>query len=173
MKRPVFCVLLGMLALGCYSDKGLSPPGNNPGIQGKITFLNAWPDSTRLVMTVAMKHYPAGITDDDSLLAFITDAFYSGGLAYSEPIPPGSENYNYRMPLEPGLYEWILVVWFPDIEDYFFGVKELGAYYKDKEIDLPTPVEVRPGVMMEGIDIIADMNNVYRDTHFFKSGRGS
>ena len=62
--------------------------------------------------------------------------------------------------------------WFPDIEEYFFGVKELGAYYRDTENDtLPTPVEVRPQVMMEGIDIIADFENVKREKPFFKGRR--
>ena len=62
------------------------------------------------------------------------------------------------------------MAWFPDIEDYFFGVKELGAYYSG-DTDEPTAVNVIPGTMIEGIDINADFANVDRDTPFFRPGR--
>ncbi|MCJ7813123.1 hypothetical protein MUP95_07395, partial [bacterium] len=72
--------------------------------------------------------------------------------------------------LDPGIYGWILVVWFPDIEIWFLGVKELGAYYMNPEFQIvPTTVQVEEGVMIGGIDIVADFANINRELPFFKS----
>lgn len=105
------------------------------------------------------------MTDPDSLLAFVIGHL----AAFSDTIPKFVDHYDYQLSLTPGLYAWVLVVWFPDIPLYFFGVKELGAYYNDQsQSDLPKPVNVIPGVTNHGIDIVADFDNLNRETPFFK-----
>ena len=156
------------LWLSCYKGHGLSPTveeSASAGIRGKITFVGAWPDSTKEVRVAVLKQYPQGMTDPDSILTFVLQNL----AAFGDTIPRNVEQYDYEVPIEPDLYAWVLVVWFPDIPLYLFGVKELGAYYRDPDqIELPTPVNVVPGIVTPGIDITADFANIDREIPFFK-----
>ena len=157
----ITCVVLTVLGMSCYQGHGLSPPEGASGIRGRITFVGSWPDSTDEVRIVVLKNYPAGMTDPDSLVAFVILNL----AAMSDPLPMNVETYDYSLKLDPGRYAWVLVVWLP--ED-LFGIKELGAYYIDPEnLAMPTPVTITEGVMLDGIDIIADFANVLRETPFF------
>lgn len=162
-----------ILHLSCYKGHGLSPTaeeGNASGIQGRITFVGTWPDSTKEVRVAVLKRYPQGMTDADSILSFVIENL----AAYSDTIPRYVDAYDYTFNLEPDVYAWVLVVWFPDIPLYFFGVKELGAYYQNPEqTDLPTPVNVVRGIITPGIDITADFANLDREIPFFKRREGS
>jgi hypothetical protein len=171
MKR-VFVVLLPALLVlsGCYRGHGLDPVSGGAdvaGIGGHVTFTGTWPDSTREVRVAVMKHYPEGVSDPDSLLGFVLNAFSSGELFFSDTLPRFSTNCDYELALEPGNYEWVLVVWFPDIANYLLGVKELGGYSKEAG-QTHSSVAVIPGSITPGIDIDADFTNVYRDTPFYK-----
>lgn len=154
-------IVLTALGLACYRGHGLSPPEGTSGIRGNITFVGDWPDSTKEVRLVVLKNYPEGMTDPDSLVAFVILNLAS----MSDPIPMNVDAYAYQLELDPGTYAWVLVVWLP--ED-LFGIKELGAYYADPQNPvLPAPVTVTEGAMLENIDIIADFANILRDTPFF------
>lgn len=161
-------VFILIFSISCYKGHGLDPPSKTSGIQGRITFLGTWPDSTKEVRVIVMKNYPEGMTDTDSLMQFVLTAILKGELIPSEPIPPFVNQYDYQIPLEPGEYGWVLVAWFPDIPDYFFGVKEIGAYYKNpKQQDLPSPVFVKPEILTGGIDIIAYFEYIHNEIPFF------
>ena len=166
MKRftPLGIILVLAAIVSCYQGHGLSPPGDISGIQGRITFTGTWPDSTREVWVAILKNYPQGITDENELLLFIIE-----NLAVYSQVPTFVEHYDYQLEVqEPGDYAWVLVAWFPDIENYIMGVKELGAYYKDPEqLDTPTAIHIPEGVIVDGIDIVADFANIQRDTPFF------
>jgi hypothetical protein len=158
------CVISFILLISCYQGQGLSPPGNISGIEGRISFIGAWPDSTKDVWVVVFKNYPEKITDELALIQFVLDNFVD-----STAVPLLVNQYEYQMRLDPGVYGWILVAWFPDIENWFMGVKELGAYYKDPDLEeIPTSFNVESGIMLEGIDIVADFANINRETPFFK-----
>ena len=101
------------------------------------------------------------MTDPDSLFTFVIVNL----AAMSDPVPLASEQYDFQLALEPSMYEWILVVWLPD---NLFGIKELGAYYSDPGDPFPKGVEVPDGVMVEGINIVADFANIQNETPFFK-----
>jgi hypothetical protein len=168
-------ILLGFglaAGLACYDGHGLDPGIDSyspTGIKGHVTFTGAWPDSTREVHIAALRTYPKGMHDPDSLLTHMFNEFLAGNLVFSDTIPEFTLEYDYELLLSPGLWEWVIVAWFPDINDYFFGVKELGAYYTSSSGTDPAPVSVIPGTMIEGIDIIADFANVDRTSPFFKS----
>jgi hypothetical protein len=164
----VAACLGGLCFLSCIQGHGLSPTtssGQQAGIRGRITFVGSWPDSTKEVRIAVLKQYPKGMNDPDSILAFVL-----GNLAaFSDTIPRNSRTYDYTLNLEPDLYAWVLVAWFPDITVYLFGVKELGAYYSDpQDTEYPTPVQVIPGAMTDGIDIEADFVRVDSETPFYK-----
>ena len=161
MKRIIhFILLLTPLVLACYQGHGLSPPGNVSGIQGRVTFIGAWPDSTQEVRVAVMKSYPEGIVDAGELMQFVIENLAS----MSDPIPLGVESFDYELELIPDEYAWVLVVWLPE---NILELKELGAYYFNPEDLLPAPVNIPEGVMLQGIDIVADFANVLRDEPFF------
>ena len=82
-----------------------------------------------------------------------------------DPLPLEVQQFDYQVNLEPGDYEWVLVVWLPD---EILGIKELGAYYLDPQQALPTPISIPEGEMLQSIDIIADYANVHNENPFFK-----
>jgi hypothetical protein len=158
--------------VSCVRGHGLSPlepdSGSVTGIRGKIVFTGTWPDSTREVRVAVLKSYPAGMADRDSLLAFVLTNL----VAFGDTLPRFVDACEYKIALPPGSYGWVLVAWFPDIPQYIFGVKELGAFYRtigpQKQ---PSPVHVIPGVMIDGVNITADLSKNKQTVPFFKTAR--
>jgi len=160
--------LFFLSTISCYKGHGLDPtaPESGSGIQGKVIFKGGWPDTTNQVLVIVSKTYPKGITSRDSMLAFVVQNLTNGNIVIGDTIPNFIDTYNYRVSLQPGRYEWVLVAWFP--KD-LLGVKELGAYYWNPEKQsLPTPIEVLPGVVIQGLNIIADFGNLNRPLPFFR-----
>jgi hypothetical protein len=162
--------LLGLIALtaattiltitSCYDGHGLAPPGTLTGIEGRITFVGAKPDSTKDVWIVVLKQYPAGITNQAELMTFVLQ-----NIVIYKSIPMDGF-YDYQLEINPGDYGWVIVAWFADTETWLFSVKELGAYERPGT-GQPATINVRPGVMTGGVDIVADFANVKRETPFF------
>jgi hypothetical protein len=154
-----------MLILSCYQGNGLSP--DPPGIEGTITFQGTWPDSTSMVLIVAITQFPWNLTDYDSLVSYFFNAFINGDLAYSDPIPLGVNQYTYKLFLDPGLWERVSVVWFPDD---LLGLKEIGTYYVSPgNQERPSPVEVISGTLTQQIDIEADFSHVESSSPFLEA----
>lgn len=158
------------ISLSCTKGHGLSPlepdSGNQTGIRGKIVFTGTWPDSTREVRVAVLESYPEGMTQADSLLGFVLVNL----VAFSDTLPRFTGECDYQIALPTGTYEWVLVAWFPKIDNYLFGVKELGAFYRTTgSQNIPSPVHVLPGVMMGGVNISADLSKVKRTVPFFKA----
>lgn len=163
-----FLSLLILLSASCYKGHGLDPsaPESGSGIHGRVIFKGDWPDSTNQVLVIVSRTYPRGMTNQDSMLSFVVQNLTSGNIVIGDTIPKFSEAYDYSVALQPGLYEWVLVAWFP--ED-LLGVKELGAFYRNPEKQtLPTSIEVLPGVVVQGLNIVADFANIKRPLPFFK-----
>jgi len=161
------CILLGLCWIAaCQPGHGLSPAvGENAGtgLSGRIEFIGQWPDSTKEVRVAVLDTYPRGITDADSLLGFVINNL----VAFSDTIPRYTQSYDYFLPLEEGFYEWVVVVWFPDIELHLFGVRELGAYYGSRQDGIPSPVYISKGSIISGVDIQADFSNLENEAPFF------
>jgi hypothetical protein len=166
---------LGLALFSCALDHGLSPNTAEPGsgIRGRITFTGSWPDSTRDVVLVVSKKYPSGITGRDALYGFVLENVLNGNILLCDTIPEFSATYDYHVSLQPGTYEWVLVIWFPDIPEYLYGVKELGAYYQNPNLQtVPATVKIIDGVTYDRIDIKADFANVNRELPFYRRGVG-
>jgi hypothetical protein len=168
---PLVLAAAALLLIACYKGHGLSPSREGSdisGIRGTITFTGEQPDSTREIRVAVLRAYPTGMTDPDSLIGFVL----SNLVAFSDTIPRFADTYDYQLALPPDVYAWVVVVWFPDIPTYLFGVKELGAYYREGSSgETPTPVSVIPGTVTPDIHILADFANIHRDVPFFKPGR--
>jgi hypothetical protein len=169
--RRIFDIAIALLFFSiasCYKGHGLDPtaPESGSGIQGKVIFKGGWPDSTNQVLVIVSKTYPKGITSRDSMLAFVVQNLTNGNIVIGDTIPNFIDAYDYRVSLQPGRYEWVLVAWFPK---EILGVKELGAYYRNPEkLSLPSSIEVLPGVVIQGLNIIADFGNLNRVLPFFR-----
>jgi len=168
--RSIILIMAGLLILACYGGHGLSPTGQDAtgssGISGTVQFIGNWPDSTLQVNVVASKTYPRNITDKDSMYNFVIKELLIENIQLSDTLPMNIDQYNYKLNLKPGVYEWILIAWFPDIPEYLMGVKELGAYYMNSD-SIPESVYVPPGEFVKKIDIIADFKNIHRELPFF------
>ncbi len=164
-------VICSLLLPACYHGNGLSPAGKDAagstGISGTITLIGTPPDSTLMIRPVVSTIYPDSIRDADSLYTFIVNAVLSGSIILGDTLETNKAQIDYSINLKPGYYEWVLVAWFPDIPDYYYGVKELGAYYKSSG-ELPESVYIPPGEILTGIDITADFANIGRPLPFFK-----
>jgi hypothetical protein len=161
--------LMTLLALSCYKGNGLSPAAPEPesGIQGTVRFKGAWPDSTDQVWVVVSKTYPEDITTLEACYQFVYEGFTRGTIIVGDTIPNFIREYEYQFKIQPGSYEFLLVVWIP--RGNLFGLKELGAYYGNTvHPTLPAPVDVYPGVVTDHIDIQADFSNIDREMPFFK-----
>ncbi|RKY81792.1 hypothetical protein DRQ07_03120 [candidate division KSB1 bacterium] len=168
---PVFLfIILSPFLFTCYNGHGLSPfvsEMNGTGIKGHITFTGKWPDSTKEVRVAVLDKYPEGISDPDSLMGFVLNNL----IALSDTIPRFVNEYDYFITAEEGFYEWVVVVWFPDIPLYLFGVRELGAYYSSTDDTKPCPVYISKGSVISGIDITADFKNLENNAPFFKRNK--
>jgi hypothetical protein len=166
--RAIAIALTVLSVFSCYHGHGLDPtaPESGSGIQGRVVFKGGWPDSTNQVLLIVSKVYPKGITSKDSMLAFVLQNLTNGNIVIGDTIPNFTDNHEYRISLQPGRYDWLLVAWFPrDI----YGVKELGAYYRNPENQsLPSSIEVLPGVLIQGLNIVADFGNLNRPLPFFR-----
>ena len=167
-------VSLGLLILAaCYHGHGLEPVDDNEagsGITGRVTFVGEWPDSTREVRVAALRHYPTGITDSLALLNFMMDAFLTGDMVFGDTLPRFVDQADYQLDLQPGDYAWVVAAWFPDIDGYLAGVKELGAYTGTTlETDPPQTVTVKSGRTTAAVDIRADFAHVKNNKPFFKA----
>lgn len=165
MKRckPWILLFATLLLVRCYDGNGLKPPVETSGIRGTVRFTGSWPDSTKQAWVAVLKEYPTGITDTTALQMFVI----SNLVAYEE-IPSQVEQYDYEFTLDPGTYGWILVAWFPDVSAWLLGVKQIGAYYADPENQTrPTAVTVEADLILEGIDIAADLGRIGNDFPFY------
>lgn len=158
-----------VLALSaCYQGHGLEPPSGQPGIDGQVTLRGNPPDSTQQIVMVALRHFPHGVTETQALISFMTQAYLTGNMILGDTLSRFTPVQEYHLDLEPGVWEWIVVAWFPRIDNYLTGVKELGAYTGSAdETATPLSVTVPEYGRLEDIHIHADLAHVHRNLPFF------
>ena len=153
-----------MLLLSCYKGHGLSATEQQGTIRGRITYEGAWPDSTKEVRLVVLGAYPEGIADQGAIIAFILQNL----VVMSDSLPLFVDHYDYELSCPPGSHAWLVLAWFPNTDNYLYGVKELGAYYASgpSQGD-PAPVEVYANEITDHTDIHADLSNIDNTFPFF------
>jgi|GEM_PF-827818 len=160
---------LSLLVLSaCYEGHGLEPPSGQPGIDGQVTLSGDLPDSTQQIVVVALRHFPHGITETQALISFMTQAYLTGDMILGDTLSRFTPVQAYHLDLAPGVWEWIVVAWFPRIDDYLTGVKELGAYTGSMdETAVPLAINIIEGSRLTDIDMHANLNHVHRTLPFF------
>lgn len=161
---PLILLFGLMFLLSCYKGHGLSATEQQGTIRGRITYEGAWPDSTKEVRLVVLSAYPEDITDEAAIISFILQNL----VIMSDPLPLSVDHYDYELSCPPGSHAWLVLAWFPKIDNYLYGVKELGAFYGSRSVqDGPQPVEVYANDITDHTDIHADLSEINNEFPFF------
>jgi len=141
-----YCIFLILSTISCSIGHGLGPePLEKPGISGTVTFVGNWPQSTSEVRVAVYEEYPPS--------SFLTIS------AFSNALPMNVDNADYFIPLNPGVYGWIIVAW--RSETQFWSPDNVLGYYKENpESTVPKAVIVREKTSTKNVDITADFNNL-------------
>lgn len=159
--RRLAATALGIAVLAC--NGGLEPITRCAPVAqicGSLTFRGTVPDSTEWVRVVAYRIMPTTRTE---LFTF------SGP---SDPLPYRNPSAEYRLPLSPGTYAWVLAVWkklgtlAPDGSNAEDLLREAGSYLDPADPTRFGPVTV-PASGKTGINIVVDFDNMHRVSDFF------
>jgi hypothetical protein len=140
--RPWTLLLVAWCLSGC--DHGLeAEPGRETGIAGRLSFAGEWPEEVGQVAVAVYRQVPSALADFFNLRGADTGVVL------------GARSYDYFVPLEEeGTYEWVIVAWRK--RDSFWDFRSLLGCYHAPGDSLPTPVVVRQGQVVRGIDIEVD-----------------
>jgi hypothetical protein len=157
--------------LGC--NEGLQPvpvPTSCPqafvGICGQITFRGTLPDSTDVVYLVAYATFPQSKND---LFTF-------------QPVPPvtlslpapGDSTLTYILPLQNGVYHWVLAVWKKvgtlTISNADTLLRETG-YYRDPADTTQPGVVIVNGVGTDSVNFVVDFTVMHPVSFYFPAPR--
>ena len=141
-------------------DHGLKPTDENQsqksGISGTISYIN-WPPANSLfdLRLVVFEKYPP-----ESILAELNDerAHVHPGFG-EEGLPFPVDTTSYVMELDPGYYEYIVVAqqYGPNLFADWLAAGQYDTLFSD---ELPTPITVISGEILEEINIQVDFDNL-------------
>jgi len=162
MNRLFISIFLTFIILVIFPscDHGLKPTGVNAdgktGISGFISYQN-WPspDSLFDLRLVVFKNYPPGNILGEVLSGGAT---VHPGLNESN-LPYYTDTTHFAVELDPGVYEYVVVAqqYGEDITSDWLAV---GQYDTDLSDPLPTRITVKPGKILQEINIGVDFNNL-------------
>jgi hypothetical protein len=119
----------------------------DPGFEGKITFTGKWPpaDSVYNLRLVVYKKYPPPIFIDFT--------------KFSDELPHNVTSADYKMLIEPGEYEYIVVAqqYGPNI---FLHWRAVGFYASAQNKDYPASLTVEEGKFLKNININVDFDHL-------------
>jgi hypothetical protein len=142
----IIFVISSIITLSC--DHGINPDEwMDPGFGGKITFIGKWPpqDSVKDLRLVVYKKYPPPIFFDFT--------------KFSDQLPYGVSSAEYKMPVTPGEYDYIVVAqqYGPNI---FLHWKAVGFYSSTVNKDYPGSLIIEEGKFIKNIDITVDFDHL-------------
>jgi len=139
-----------------YCNHGLSPIPRPAGISGIITYQN-WPppDSIKILKLVVFRNFPPGniIEEVQSKRAI----YYPTVL--TESLPQFVDSTEYRLALEPGVYEYIVIAQqYGEIIETDWRV--VGQYDTTAADTLPSAITVLADSILKDININVDFMNL-------------
>ncbi|HEX9652432.1 MAG TPA: hypothetical protein VGA99_01875 [bacterium] len=120
-------------------------------IEGRITYVGAWPANTAAVAIFAFFEVPQVLPDD-----FIR---YLGAFEIL-PTDPTLQQYDFRLRVPPGTYKYLAVFWLAQGAP-LLDFKTLGFYRSPPVPEQPGEVTVGNNETITGIDISADFSNAH------------
>jgi len=156
MSSRVARAALVAAALAC--NGGLQPTPAPPSISGIVTYRGAAPDSTQAVYVVAYHTFPH---TRDSLFTFQPPV--------PQPLPLGVATAAYRIPVDPGRYEWVLAVWVKQgftLANADSTLRETGYYRDPADTSQPGVVDVltQPAT---SIDFVIDFGQMHPPCRYY------
>ncbi len=120
-------------------------------IEGTVHFEGAWPANTEFVRVAAFETVPQ------------TQQDYFKVKGFTDPLPFGADEVAYHLSLPPGTYRWIIVVWKAKGTS-LLQMKHIGTYLDPQDPSRPGTVEVPPGGVVTGVDIVASFDSLRATT---------
>ena len=133
--------LAAFIFFSCNYQHGLHPV-KITGISGTVTFVGDWPEDTEWVRILCFQQKPKSENVTDILVSLF-DA------KIGDPVPPYVTDYNFTVELEPGVYQWIAVIY----NSNTFPLKIIGEYDQSDLI-------VEKGKIVDDVNITADFNKL-------------
>ena len=124
---------------------------NTGAIEGTVRFEGTWPENTEFVRVAAFDIIPQ------------TQQDYYKVKGFTDPLPFGAAEAFYHLNLPPGTYRWIIVVWKAKGTS-LFQMKHIGTYLDPQDPSRPGEVQVPPGGVVTGIDIVASFDSLGTET---------
>jgi len=116
-------------------------------IEGTVRFEGSWPENTEFVRVAAFETIPQ------------TQQDYFKVKGFTDPLPFGASEALYHLTLPPGTYRWIIVVWKAKGTS-LLQMKHIGTYLDPEDPSRPGSVEVPPGGVVTGVDIVASFDSL-------------
>jgi len=117
-------------------------------ISGNIHYAGDWPEDTQLLLLAI---YPKKPSSEFQYLLF-------ENVDYSQPI--GVESSSYRLVVNGGIYNYVVLYWVGKQIKKLTDLVELGFYESPQNPGQPGRVEVSSGGHVENIDIHVDFNKI-------------
>ena len=150
MKRSFITVifLTFICYFSCEISHGLHPVPLT-GISGKITFLGDWPEDIDMLRLVCFAEKP----NQDNMIDLVLKLMES---KIGDELPRNVEQIPYEMELDPGTYDWIIVI----LSTKNFPFTVLGEFTGSDTSNSPIPVTVEKEKLITNVDIRADFNKL-------------
>jgi len=145
LKITFILLFIFIYLLSCNIDPGLEP--TQSGFQGKINFLNEWPERTDQVLVVASTVFPpANITD----------------IILGDPLPIGVDSTDYIIYTPPAHFAAIGVVW-KEKNQPWDVTNIIGIYFPTNNKFTPGSITIPDKhTIIDSINIIADLSKAKR-----------
>lgn len=113
-------------------------------IKGRIHYSGTWPDDIEIMGIAAFAKRPQNLNE---YLLYL--------MAINVPIPQKVRDFDYKLSVPPGTFEYIAVLSLPEGAN-FTDFEELGFFETARGSGIPGVVEVAKGDTLHGVDVFVD-----------------
>jgi len=151
-KNILTLVLIGLISVfgsfSCDIQHGLRPVPLT-GISGKITYIGDWPNGIDMLRLVCFEQKP----DPNNIVDLVLKLMEA---KISDELPQNVNSYRFEVELDPGMYNWIIVIL--SAKNHPFTV--LGEYTGSDTSSTSVPVTIKKEKLLLDINISADFTKL-------------
>ena len=151
-KNSLTFILIGLISVigffSCNIQHGLHPVPLT-GISGKITYIGDWPQEIDMLRLVCFEQKP----DPNNIFDLVLKLMEA---KISDELPQNVNSYRFKVELDPGTYNWIIVIL--STKNHPFTV--LGEYTGTDTSSTSVPVTIKKEKLLLDINISADFTKL-------------